>query len=100
MLRRELAWWLVPAAPQLGGRMSACDDCLRRAALIAALAGRLQIEFKQRTAPPRVLALADAALLDLAGSAQLRRRHARFDAPAARAAASAAGLATVPRCPA
>src|SRR5690242_6075738 len=71
----------------MDGRMSAaCDDCLRRAALIAALAGRLQVEFKKRTAPPRVLALADAELLDLAGSAVLRRRHARFDAPAARAA--------------
>jgi DNA processing protein len=78
--------------------MTACDDCLRRAALIAALAGRLQIEFKQRTAPARVLALADADLLDLAGSAQVRRRHARSDAPAARAAASAAGLTTVCRC--
>jgi DNA processing protein len=77
---------------------AACDDCLRRAALIAALAGRLQVEFKKRTAPPRVLALADAELLDLAGCGLVRRRHARFDAPAARAAASAAGLTTVCRC--
>ena len=28
--------------------MTACDDCLRRTDLIAALAGRLQVEFKQR----------------------------------------------------
>ena len=31
--------------------MTACDDCLRRTDLIAAIAGRLEIEFKQRTAP-------------------------------------------------
>ena len=34
-----------------GGRMTACDDCLRRTDLIAAIAGRLEVEFKQRTAP-------------------------------------------------
>jgi DNA processing protein len=78
--------------------MIACDDCLRRAALVAALAGRLQVEFKRRTAPPRVLALRDADLLELAGAADVRRRYARFDAPAARAAAAAAGLTTVCRC--
>ena len=78
--------------------MTACDDCLRRAALIAALAGRLQVEFKRRSAPARVLALPDAELLALAGGTDARRRYARFDAPAARAAAAAAGLATVCRC--
>ena len=31
--------------------MIACDACLRRTGLIAAIAGRLQIEFKQRGAP-------------------------------------------------
>jgi DNA processing protein len=78
--------------------MTACDDCLRRAALIAALAGRLQVEFKRRSAPARVLALPDAELLDVAGSTDARRRYARFDAPSARAAAAAAGLTTVCRC--
>jgi DNA processing protein len=78
--------------------MTACDDCLRRAALIAALAGRLQVEFKRRSAPARVLALPDAELLELAGGTDARRRYARFDAPAARAAAAAAGLTTVCRC--
>ena len=45
--------------------MSACDDCLRRTDLIAAIAGRLQVEFKQRSAPGRVLALPDEDLLEL-----------------------------------
>jgi DNA processing protein len=78
--------------------MTACDDCLRRAALIAALAGRLQVEFKRRSAPARVLALPDAELLDVAGTADARRRYARFDAPQARGAAAAAGLTTLCRC--
>src|SRR3954447_23719338 len=78
--------------------MTACDDCLRRADLIAAIAGHLQVEFKQRTAPGRVLALPDADLLALGASAAVGRRYSRFDAPAARAAASAAGLATVCLC--
>jgi DNA processing protein len=77
--------------------MTACDDCLRRTDLIAAIGGRLQVEFKQRTAPGRVLALRDEALLDL-GSTEVRRRYAGFDAPAARARAAAAGLVIVCRC--
>ena len=48
--------------------MTACDDCLRRTDLIAAIAGRLQIEFKQRTAPGRVLALGDEELLAVGAS--------------------------------
>ena len=77
--------------------MTACDDCLRRTDLIAALAGRLQVEFKQRTAPGRVLALPDEDLLEL-GAPEVRRRYSAFDAPAARGRASAAGLKTVCRC--
>jgi len=78
--------------------VTACDDCLRRTDLISAIAGRLQIEFKRRTAPPRVLALPDDELLDIGASPDVRRRYERFDAPAARAKALAAGLATVCRC--
>lgn len=78
--------------------MSACDDCLRRTDLIAAIAGRLQLEFKQRTAPARVLALADETLLEIGASAEVARRYAAFDAPAARERVSAAGLVTVCRC--
>ena len=71
--------------------MTACDDCLRRTDLIAAMAGRLQIEFKRRSAPGRVLALHDEDLLELAAEAEIRRRYAGFDASAARARAAAVG---------
>jgi predicted Rossmann fold nucleotide-binding protein DprA/Smf involved in DNA uptake len=77
--------------------MTACDDCLRRADLIAALAGRLQFEFKKRSAPGRVLALPDDDLLEIAPP-EVRARYRRFDAPAARARASAARVQTVCRC--
>ena len=78
--------------------MTACDDCLRRTDLIAAIAGRLQVEFKRRTAPGRVLALPDETLLELTASAAVRRRYAHFVATAARARASEAGLAVVCGC--
>jgi DNA processing protein len=78
--------------------VTACDDCLRRTALIAAIAGRLQVEFKRRTAPARVLALPDEDLLEVGASGDVRRGYARFDAPDARAAALAVGLVTVCRC--
>ncbi|MDA0141240.1 DNA-processing protein DprA [Solirubrobacter deserti] len=78
--------------------MTACDVCLRRTGLIAAIAGRLQIEFKQRSAPGRVLALSDEALIEVGASEDIARRYAEFDAPAARARATAAGLVTVCRC--
>jgi len=78
--------------------MTACDDCLRRTDLIAAIAGRLQVEFKRRDAPARVLALSDAELLDVGASAEVRRRYRGFDAPAARARAGAAGLRVLCGC--
>lgn len=78
--------------------MSACDGCLRRADLIGAIGGRLQIEFKRRTAPSRVLALPDQELLAIGASGDVRRRYARFDAEAARAQAQAVGLATLCAC--
>jgi DNA processing protein len=78
--------------------VTACDDCLRRTDLIAAIAGRLQIEFKQRTAPGGVLALSDEELLEIGASGDVERRYARFDAPVARERASAAGLKIVCRC--
>ncbi|WP_053227777.1 DNA-processing protein DprA [Solirubrobacter soli] len=77
--------------------MTACDECLRRTDLIAALAGRLQIEFKQRSAPGRVLALPDEDLLELAHG-EARHRYAHFDPSAARERATDAGLWTVCRC--
>jgi DNA processing protein len=73
----------------------ACDRCLRRTALIAALAGHLDVEWRRR-ATARVLALPDEELLALDPSVQLA--YERFDAAAARDAAGAAGLTVVCRC--
>jgi DNA processing protein len=78
--------------------MSACDDCLRRTDLIAAMAGHLQIEFKRRSAPGSVLALHDEELLDLAAQGTIRRRYATFDVAAARGRAAAAKLITICGC--
>ena len=60
-----------------------CDDCLRRTDLIAALAGWLDIEWRKREAPARVLALSDERLLDASGSKAIRRRYDAFDPGAA-----------------
>ena len=54
--------------------MSACDDCLRRADLVAALAGWLDIEWRKRGAPSRVLALPDEVLLASSGDPRVRHR--------------------------
>jgi DNA processing protein len=77
--------------------MTACDDCLRRTALIAGLAGRLDIEWRRRDAPGQVLALTDAELLAL-GDAATREAWARFSAGAARDRVAEAGLVAVCRC--
>jgi DNA processing protein len=74
----------------------ACDRCLRRTDLIAALAGHLDIEWRRRDAPGRVLALPDAQLLALA-DADVRRRYHAFDAAGARAAIDAAQLRAICR---
>jgi len=76
----------------------ACDDCLRRTDLVAALAAWLDIEWRRRDAPGRVLARSDESLLDACESAVVRARYDRFDASAAREAVRAAGLAAVCRC--
>jgi DNA processing protein len=76
---------------------TACDDCLRRTDLIAALAGRLDIEWRKRDAPGQVLALDDAELLVL-GDAAVRRRWHDFHPADARRAIAAAGLSAVCRC--
>ena len=79
--------------------MTACDDCLRRTDLIAALAGWLDIEWRKREAPARVLALTDERLLDACGSRRdppaLRRVRSRRRA---RARSRAAGLSAICRC--
>jgi DNA processing protein len=77
---------------------SACDDCLRRTDLVAALAGWLDVEWRRQDAPARVLALSDERLLDAAGMHAVRRRYGEFDATRARAAIERADLIAVCRC--
>jgi DNA processing protein len=76
----------------------ACDDCLRRTDLVAALAAWLDIEWRKREAPGRVLSRPDAVLLDACDSAAIRARYERFDPDAAREAVRGAGLAAVCSC--
>jgi DNA processing protein len=76
---------------------SACDDCLRRTALVASLSGRLDIEWRRRDATARVLALPDAELLSL-GDGETRSAYADFSPRAARARAERSRLSLVCRC--
>ncbi len=78
--------------------MTACDDCLRRTDLVAALAGWLDVEWRKRDAPGRVLARADESLLDACESSRVRARYDGFDPRAARAAVREAGLAAICHC--
>jgi DNA processing protein len=78
--------------------IAACDDCLRRTDLIAALAGWLDIEWRRQDAPARVLALSDERLLDACGRPEVRLRYDRFDPRRAEAAICGAGLTAVCRC--
>jgi len=78
--------------------MSACDACLRRTALIAALAGQLDVEWRRRSAPAAVLSLPDEALLGLDPSGRIARAQAAFAPDRARTAIAAAGLTAVCRC--
>jgi DNA processing protein len=77
--------------------LTACDAHLRRTDLIAALAPRLDIEWRRRSAPGAVLALADERLLELADTA-IHARWSGFSPGAAREAIGAAGLNAVCRC--
>jgi DNA processing protein len=78
--------------------VSACDACLRRTDLIAAMAGWIDVEFKQRSAPGRVLGLSDEALLDVAASSGIGRRYEEFDPVAARERAARVGLVAICAC--
>jgi DNA processing protein len=78
--------------------IGACDDCLRRTDLVAALSAWLDIEWRRRDAPGWVLARPDETLLAACDSAAVRARYDRFDPTAAREAVRAAGLAAVCRC--
>jgi DNA processing protein len=78
--------------------VSACDACLRRSDLIAAVAGRLDVEWRRRSAPAGVLSLPDEALVALDPSGVAGRRYAGFSPDDARAAVAAARLTAVCRC--
>ncbi len=75
----------------------ACDACLRRTDLIAAVAGSIDVAWREkRGRTARVLALPDADLLGLDSSAAAR--YERFDAAHARGRIGAAGLTAICRC--
>jgi DNA processing protein len=75
----------------------ACDACLRRTDLIAAVAGSIDVAWREkRGRTARVLALPDENLLGLDASAAVR--YARFDAGHARRRIAEAGLIAVCRC--
>jgi DNA processing protein len=76
----------------------ACDDCLRRTALIASLSGWIDVQWKRRDAVGRLLALPDEVLLELAADPRVVRAHAGFDPAAARARVAQARLRTCCRC--
>jgi DNA processing protein len=78
--------------------LTACDQCLRRTALIAALAPWLDVEWRRRSAPSAVLSLPDDALVALDGSGRAARAHAAFAAHGARGRIAAAGLTAACRC--
>jgi DNA processing protein len=78
--------------------MTACDDCLRRTDLVARLAGWLDVEWRKRDAPTRVLALGDDRLLEACDMPEVRRRYTAFDPGAARARIDAARLTAICRC--
>jgi DNA processing protein len=88
----------VPAPSRDRRAATACDDCLRRTDLIACLAGWLDVEWRRRDAPGRVLALGDQELLAAAHSQEAAARYAAFRPAGARAALAAAGLHAVCRC--
>jgi len=77
--------------------VKACDDCLRRTALIAALDGWIDIQWRKRDATGRILALPDEVLLRLADRPEVWVLHDSFDAAAARERIARAAQAAVCR---
>lgn len=78
--------------------VDACDRCLRRTDLVAALAGTIDVQWRTRGARAAVLGLPDEALLELGSSAAPRARYDAFAAADARARIAAAGLRAMCRC--
>jgi DNA processing protein len=83
---------------EAAARVDACDRCLRRTALVAALAGWVDVQWRRWDGPGRLLALDDDVLIELATGTEARAVYARFDAASARAAIAQARLAAVCRC--
>jgi DNA processing protein len=77
---------------------TACDDCLRRTALVAALAAWLDVEWRRRSAPAGVLSLPDEELAALDRSGRTARAHAGFSPQRARERIASARLTAVCRC--
>jgi DNA processing protein len=77
---------------------AACDACLRRTSLLAALGPWLDLEWRRRSAPAGVLSLPDEALIALDSSGRVARVHARFAPGRARERIAAAGLSALCRC--
>jgi DNA processing protein len=78
--------------------MDACDRCLRRTDVIAALGGVIDVQWRTRGARAAVLGLSDEALLDLGPGESARRRYAGFDPKAARSRIEAARLDALCLC--
>ena len=76
--------------------IDACDGCLRRTDLLAAVAGSLDIAWRRWRGRGAVLALPDEGLLALDAAAE--PRYAGFDPGASRTRIEAAGLHAVCRC--
>jgi DNA processing protein len=80
--------------------VTACDACLRRSWLVAALAGRIELARHAQERLPEVLALPDERLLAAVGgpaAGRLAAEREAFDARAARREVRAAGLVAVCR---
>ena len=78
-------------------RVEACDACLRRTDLIVAVAGSIDVAWRERQGrTARVLAIPDEDLLALDPRAE--PRYAAFNAAFARRRIAAAGLVAVCRC--
>lgn len=88
-----------PPVAAVGEALTPCFGCLRRAWLIAALAGR--IEHARRSGAARIpllLALTDVELIEAVGAGpELVEEYRRFDRRRALAAVAAAGLAAICR---
>lgn len=79
----------------INARVAACDDCLRRTALLARLAAHVERARHERRRLGELLALSDDRLIAALGGShrsELRAEHAAFDAGAARDRLLEAGL--------